>query len=298
MNLLFLLSLMAPFVSSAAIDSTDYKPVAKNSVATRYEGYDLVWQDEFDKDGLPSDEWTYETGFSRNHELQWYQDKNATVSDGCLVIEGRSERVPNPGYAAGSDDWKTQRQYAEYTSSCLKTEKSFAFRFGRIEVRAKLPTTTGSWPAIWLLGKTWEWPNNGEIDIMEFYIKNGRSSILANACWGDDAQWKAVWNESVTPFSHFTAKDKDWSKKFHVWRMDWDKDFITIYLDGEQLNRIDLSTTSNRGYEGNTYNPFNSEQNSFYILLNLAIGSNGGTPDQTHFPLKYLVDYVRVYQPK
>lgn len=281
---------------TAAVDSTSYKPTKKFSAVPEPDGYKLVWHDEFDTDGLPSKEWTYEQGFVRNHELQWYQDKNATVADGCLEIEGRKEQVPNPNYVANSNDWKLQRKYAEYTSSSLTTRNSFAFHFGRIEVRAKIPTATGSWPAIWMLGNKWDWPNNGEIDILEYYIKNGRPSILANACWGDKGRWRAVWNESVTPFSHFTSKDKGWSQKFHVWRMDWDEHLMSIYVDDELMNQIDLTITYNRGYDGNYENPFTSGEMKHYIVLNLALGGNGGTPDIAAFPLKYQVDYVRVYQ--
>lgn len=284
--------------TTTTVDSTSYKPTVKFATIPSYDGYALVWHDEFDNDGLPSKEWSYEQGFVRNNELQWYQDKNATVADGCLVIEGRQERVKNPDYVEGSGDWKLQRKYAEYTSSSLTTQNSFAFHFGRIEVRAKIPTATGSWPAIWLLGDKWEWPNNGEIDILEYYIKNGRPSILANACWGDKGLWQAVWNESVTPFSHFTTKDKDWSKKYHVWKMDWDENYMSIYVDDEFLNKIDLKTTYNKGYDDNFENPFVSNEMKHYILLNLAIGGNGGTPDISAFPLKYQVDYVRVYQKK
>lgn len=281
-----------------ATDSTSYKPTEKFAAVPSYDGYVLAWHDEFDNDGLPSKEWSFEQGFVRNNELQWYQDKNATVADGCLVIEGRKEKVANPNYVEGSEDWKLQRKYAEYTSSSLTTQNSFAFHFGRMEVRAKIPTAKGSWPAIWLLGDKWEWPNNGEIDILEYYIKNGRPSILANACWGDKGQWQAVWNESVTPFSHFTAKDKDWSKKFHLWRMDWDENYMSIYVDDELLNKIDLKTTYNKGYDNNYENPFVSNEMKHYILLNLALGGNGGNPDVSAFPLKYQVDYVRVYQKK
>ncbi len=278
------------------IDSTEYQPTTKNIAPATYEGYSLVWHDEFDVDGKPGKDWTFEHGFQRNEELQWYQSDNATVSNGCLVIEGRKEQVTNPNYVAGSGDWKLQRKYAEYTSSSVTTQNSFSFHYGRIEVRAKIPTSTGSWPAIWLLGDKWEWPNNGEVDILEFYLKNGRPSILANACWGDKEQWKAIWNESVTPISHFTGKDKDWAKKFHVWRMDWDENYMSIYLDDELLNKIDLTTTYNKGYDDNYENPFISNVMKHYVILNLAIGSNGGTPDLSCFPLKYNVDYVRVYQ--
>lgn len=280
--------------------SPDYYPTDKKAEATGYDGYELAWADEFNVDGKPGSDWTYETGFVRNEELQWYQADNATVKDGCLVIEGRKENVANPNYVAGSSDWQTNRAQAEYTSSCVTTQHSRAFMYGRFEIRAKIPVVQGAWPAIWMLGNTWEWPMNGEIDILEYYIKNGAPSILANACWSSDKEWTAVWDESVTPFTHFTNKDADWASKYHIWRMDWDKNYIRLYLDGELLNEIDLSQTQNQGFGGNNENPFNTQVEGFgdYILLNLAIGSNGGTPDNSAFPLKYKVDYVRVYTVK
>lgn len=270
----------------------------KNSQIVVPEGYTLVWNDEFDKDGRPSDAWSYEEGFVRNNELQWYQSDNATVKDGCLIIEGRKETVKNPDFVEGSSDWRKNRPFAEYTSSCLTTRDSFHFKYGRMEVRAKIPAIDGAWPAIWTLGNQWEWPQNGEIDIMEYYIKYGHSSILANACWGSKEKWTAVWDEGLLPISYFTEKDADWANKFHIWRMDWDTSYIRIYLDDELMNEIDLSLTQNQGYEGNFQNPFSNDVENFghYILLNLAIGSSGGTPDVDRMPFHYLIDYVRVFQ--
>ena len=260
--------------------------------------YRLVWSDEFETDGRPSKDWTFERGFKRNQELQWYQSQNAWVKDGCLVIEGRKEHHKNPLYEAGSSDWRRNREFIEYTSSSLTTRLGFQFLYGRVEVRAKIPVASGSWPAIWLLGNKWEWPQNGEIDMMEYYIKDGVPSILANACWGSTERWKAVWDSVVMPFTHFTEKDPDWADKFHIWRMDWDKDFIRLYLDDELLKEIDLSKTVNGGYGGNHENPFSNTIPGFkhYILLNLALGSNGGEPDCSQFPLHYYIGYVRVYK--
>ena len=260
--------------------------------------YRLVWSDEFDVDGKPSKDWTFERGFVRNQELQWYQAENAYVKNGCLVIEGRREHRKNPNYEAGSNDWRKNREYIEYTSSSLTTRLSQQFLYGRFEVRAKIPVASGSWPAIWLLGNRWEWPQNGEIDMMEYYIKDGQPSILANACWGSNERWKAIWDSVVTPFTHFIEKDPAWADKFHILRMDRDKDFIRLYLDDELLNEIDLSQTINGGYNGNTENPFSNTIPGFkhYILLNLAIGSNGGEPDIAQLPFRYYIDNVRVYQ--
>ena len=267
-------------------------------VSAQQREYQLVWSDEFDVEGKPSTDWSYESGFVRNEELQWYQSGNAYVKDGCLVIEGRKERFINPHYEANSSDWRKNRAFIHYTSSSLTTKFSQQFLYGRFEIRAKIPVTSGAWPAIWLQGNKWEWPNNGEIDIMEYYIKDGQPSILANACWGSPECWKGVWDSAAIPFTHFTETDSYWAEKFHIWRMDWDMEFIRIYLDDELLNEIDLSKTQNQGYDSNRENPFANDVVGFkhYLLLNLAIGSNGGEPDDSQFPLRYYIDYVRVYQ--
>ena len=198
------------------------------------EGWKLVWSDEFSRDGRPdSTTWNYERGFVRNHEDQWYQGENAYQQDGHLVIEARKEEgKPNPMYRPeGRRDWRSEREQIGYTSASLTTRRSFDFLYGRLEVRAKIPTASGSWPAIWLLGKGMPWPSCGEIDVMEYYRINGVPHILANAAWGNDRPNSAVWNSKKIPFSHFTDQDADWASKFHLWRMDWTPDAIRIYLD-------------------------------------------------------------------
>ena len=287
--------LLMPVVAFAAQETDAYKPT---NVVNQYEGYTLVWQDEFDKDGRPDERWNYERGFVRNQELQWYQPDNASVKDGVLIIEGRKEVVQNPFYEEGSRAWQRARRQAEYTSSSVTTRESFHFKYGRVEVRAKIPTASGSWPAIWLLGNRWGWPACGEIDMMEYYIADGVPSVLANACWANKQGFKPMWDTVIAPLSHFTKQDVDWASKFHVWRMDWDELLIRLYLDDELMNTIDLSQTQNRST--NTENPFSNDIEDFgmYILLNLALGELGGTPDDSRFPLQYMVDYVRVYQMK
>ncbi|MDR3218285.1 MAG: glycoside hydrolase family 16 protein [Dysgonamonadaceae bacterium] len=257
-------------------------------------GYRLVWSDEFDYEGQPDPAvWNHEQGFVRNNELQWYQPQNATVSGGVLVITGKKESVSNPKYEAASGDWRRNRQFAEYASSCIKTAGKKEFLYGRFEIRAKIPTASGSWPAIWTLGKSMPWPSNGEIDIMEYYRIKEIPHILANTAWGTDKPNNAKWNTQTVPFSHFTDKAPDWTDKFHIWRMDWDEEAIRLYLDDELLNETWLRDTQN-GAVGNYTNPFKQPH---YILLNLAIGGDhGGTPDDAAFPLKYEIDYVRVYQ--
>lgn len=253
-------------------------------------GYKLVWSEEFNIEGRPdSGSWKYENGFVRNEELQWYQPDNAFCSGGVLRIEGRREKVANPLYEKGSSDWRKNREYAQYSSSCIYTEGMHSWLYGRFEIRARIPVDKGAWPAIWMLGTTKTWPSCGETDIMEYYIKNGVPSILANSAWGDVGK-PAIWDDIVIPFTHFTERDADWAKKYHLWRMDWDRKHIRIYLDDELLNEIDLVETLN----SDGFNPFHQPH---YLLLNLALGQHGGDPSDTSFPMTYEVDYVRVYQP-
>ncbi len=133
------------------------------------DGYTLVWSDEFDSDGAPNPQnWTFENGFVRNQELQWYQPQNARVEKGLLVIEGRREHQINPRYEAGSADWRRARQAAEYTSASLMTRGLQAWQYGYFEMRARIDARDGLWPAWWTLGASGAWPRNGEIDIMEY----------------------------------------------------------------------------------------------------------------------------------
>src|SRR5699024_9157088 len=133
------------------------------------------------------------------------------------------------------------------------------FKYGRLLVRARIDTTTGSWPAIWTKGIERNWPENGEVDIMEFYQVENESTILANATWGP-------WSTTHHKFSKFLQKDPQWPEKFHVWRMDWDENSIKLFLDDELLNEIDFE-------KENTLNSFgeNPFQQPHFLLLNLAV---------------------------
>lgn len=258
-------------------------------------GWELVWHDEFEQAGRPdSTIWSFEEGYARNHEAQWYQADNAVCRDGCLVIEARPDSRPNPLYRSGSTDWRASRPTLGYTASSLHTRGKKSVHYGRVEVCARIPVASGAWPAIWLLGEEMEWPSCGEIDMMEYYQVGGKPHILANACWGNDRPYDAVWNSSKTPFTHFTDRDPQWADKFHLWRMDWDEQSIRLYLDDELLNEIPLSSTVN-GSIGHGTNPFTRPQ---YLLLNLALGGdNGGPIDDSAMPMRYEIDYVRVYRP-
>jgi beta-glucanase (GH16 family) len=248
--------------------------------------YKLVWADEFNRDSPPDpNNWVFEQGFVRNEELQWYQPENASCKDGLLVIEARREHLANPSYDPNSRSWRRSRQYAEYTSACLTTRRLHSWTYGRFEMRGRIDTRPGMWPAFWTLGSARPWPGCGEIDIMEYY----RGLLLANACWEGQRRGATVWDDLRKPITEFG--DPNWSAKSHIWRMDWDKDQIQLYIDNQLLNTVDLSRTVNGVSQ---VNPFHEPH---YILLNLAIGgTSGGDPSQTSFPARFEIDYVRVYQ--
>jgi len=243
----------------------------------------LVWSDEFDKPGRPDPaRWTYETGFVRNAELQWYQPANAWCENGMLIIEGRRERLPNPDYQAGSPNWKRGREFAEYTSASLTTKGIQSWRYGRFEMRGRIDTRAGLWPAFWALGVNRPWPANGEVDIMEYY----RGELLANLIWAGPQRTSSFTRRK--PIASFD--DPEWSTKFHIWRMDWDENRIVITVDGQVLNDSDLNRAANP--DGT-----NGYRQPHFMILNLAIGGNaGGDPSATQFPARFEADYVRVYQ--
>ena len=173
-----------------------------------YDGWQLRWADEFDTPGPPNPKsWRFETGFARNHELQWYQPDNARVADGCLIIEARPEARPNPNYKASSTDWRTSRPTIDCTSASLNTQGRQQWQYGRFELRARIPTGPGLWPAFWTLGIDKPWPANGEIDIMEYY----RGKILANVASGTAQLYTAQWHSQTKLVASFP--DPDWAKQ-------------------------------------------------------------------------------------
>ena len=152
-------------------------------------------------------------------------------------------------------------------------------------MRGRIDTRDGLWPAFWTLGVTGAWPENGEIDIMEYY----RGILLANVAWGGAKRLDPVWAIVRKPVESFGPA---WAGAFHVWRMDWDERAIVLSVDGEQLNAVELTRTVNQ--DGTGTNPFHQPQ---YLLLNLAIGgTQGGDPAKTAFPARFKVDYVRVFR--
>ncbi|WP_443943443.1 family 16 glycosylhydrolase [Pedobacter sp. AW1-32] len=249
-------------------------------------GYKLVWADEFNYKGAPdSTKWSYERGFERNEELQWYQPENAWCEGGKLVLEARREKKSNPQYQSGSNDWKKNREEATYTSASIKTSRQKGWLYGRFEMRGKIDISAGIWPAWWTLGVKGTWPATGEIDIMEYY----RKKLLANIAYMG-ADHKDAWFSTETNIDSLGGEK--WASEFHIWRMDWDENGISLYVDHQLLNHQPMNKLVNQDAAG--LNPF---MQPHYMLLDLAIGGKqGGNPEKTTFPRRFEVDYVRVYQ--
>jgi beta-glucanase (GH16 family) len=279
-----LLSLLIPVALSGCSHPAATLSPAKSATRSDPDAYQLVWHDEFNTPGpLNPADWSFEKGFVRNEELQWYQPQNAICLDGRLIIEARREHLANPNYNPAASNWKSARSAAEYTSASVTTQGKHAWLYGRFEMKAKIDTRAGSWPAFWTLGTTGRWPAGGEVDIMEFY----KNTLLANVAWqGDNRQSR--WHTVKTPIATFGP---NWSDQFHIWRMDWDEKQIVLSCDGRILNTTDLKQTVNAMPPND--NPFH---HPMYLLLNQAIGGQGGDPAQTSFPLRYEIEYVRVYQ--
>ena len=259
------------------------------------EGMELVWGDEFNVNGRPDPKnWTYETGYVRNHEAQWYRPESAEVKDGCLVItaEHHKEPLPNPNPNPFARMFGGNDGPIEYTSACLITKGLHSFCYGRIEARIKAPLTEGAWPAFWTMGVSENWPSCGETDIFEYY----KEIVLANCYWSSSkGQWTAEGHSVKTELKTFRKDDPEWADKFHVYAMDWDENHIAFSVDGRVMSDFSIKDLKNARYMS-VENPFHQPH---YLLMNLALGGEcGGDVTAIKFPVHMYVDYVRVYQKK
>ncbi len=235
----------------------------------------LVWNDEFEYSGLPaSDKWGYDVGGDGwgNNELQYYTEaraENARVENGNLIIEARKEQY-------GSN---------EYTSARLVTRHKGDWLYGRVEAYAKLPSGTGTWPALWMLPTNWvygSWPKSGEIDIMEYV---GFDPSIVHGSIHTEAYNHVIGTQKTATYSVPDAETA-----FHLYAMEWTPEKIDIFVDD-----IKYFTFSNEHKDYTTW-PFDQ---LFHLILNIAVGGNWGGMqgvDPNIWPQKMYVDYVRVYQ--
>ncbi|HAP63856.1 MAG TPA: glycoside hydrolase family 1, partial [Cytophagales bacterium] len=234
----------------------------------------LVWSDEFDYTGKPNPElWDYDLGGNGwgNNELQYYTDSesNASVADGVLTITARKETLEESGY----------------TSARLVSREKGDWLYGRFEIRAKLPTGRGTWPAIWMLPTDWEyggWPESGEIDIME-HVGYDQGKIHGTV-------HTQAYHHSIGTQVGGSTSLADASTAFKTYAIEWTEDRIDWFVD----DRL-YFTFQNQGATFAEW-PFDKR---FHLLLNIAIGGSwGGVEgvDDSIFPQTMEVDFVRVYK--
>lgn len=255
--------------------NTDGVPLEGFVSPMNYEGYSLVWNDEFSGNSLNESDWNYELGTGNsgwgNNELQYYLKENTSVDNGFLTIEAKQQ-------GTGSQI---------YTSSRLTTRNKQSFKYGRIDVRGALPKGQGLWPSFWMLGESHYsvgWPDCGEIDIMEMVggSSNGNSDRVTHGTlhWDSDGQYASYGGKTTTT-------KKDLNQEFHVYSIIWDEKSIKWLLDNRQYHTADITPSQ--------MSEFHEE---FFFILNVAVGGNWpGSPDaSTVFPQKMHVDYIRVFQ--
>ena len=264
-----------PSFTVITLENDDYDtslriPETGYETPTQYEGYDLLWSDEFNGGSLNSENWTYEFGGNGwgNNELQYYTDQNTLMRDGHLVIEARKESLGGRGY----------------TSSRIITQDKFEFQYGRVDIRAALPFGKGIWPALWMLGANFPeigWPRCGEIDIMELVGGDNSDNVVhGTAHWQDDG-FKADFSGQIS------LSEGIFHDEFHVFSIVWTENTITWYMDDKQYHEMSIT------------DPLLSEFRApFFFIFNVAVGGNWpGSPNQeTIFPQRMIVDYIRVFQ--
>ncbi len=245
---------------------------------TSYEGYALVWSDEFEGDALNTEDWGYQNGNGcpnlcgwGNQELQFYMNENVTVADGHLIIEAKREEV------SGSN----------YTSGRITTKGKRAFQYGRIDIRANMPYGQGMWPALWMLGENQDevgWPACGEIDIMEMVGgENGEDATTFATLHWDNAGNYAKYG------STYTLEEGRLNDNWHVYSIVWDEELITFFIDDIQYHAIDI-----------TPEDLSEFKQPYFFIFNIAVGGTlpGNPSILTVLPQYMLVDYVRVFQPE
>ncbi len=246
--------------------------------------YSLVWADEFEGTVLNADNWTPDIGDGcpdlcgwGNNELQYYRAENVAVSGGNLVLT--SIEQPFGGRS--------------FTSGKVTTRDNHSFLYGRVEMRAKIPTGGGMWPAFWMMPQDdiyGSWAASGEIDIME---------SANNTTWVAGAlHFGGSWPDNASTNTTFGPAGVNFSDEFHLYAVEWEPDSIRWYVDDTLFATRTSSQWYSTGAPSNHQAPFDQE---FYLLLNTAVGGDytGCTSPAcitASLPQQYLIDYVRVYK--
>jgi beta-glucanase (GH16 family) len=246
--------------------------------------FSLVWSDEFNGSSLDTNNWNIDIGDGcpslcgwGNNELQYYRAENIAVSGGNLVITSLAEPFGGRGYTSGK----------------VTTKNKQTFLYGRIEMRAKIPTGGGIWPAFWMMPQDdvyGGWAASGEIDIME--SANETTSI------GGTLHFGGSWPNNTSSGGSYSLGGTNFADDFHIYTVEWEPDEIRWYVDGVLYSTKTSAQWYTDAAPGNPRAPFDQ---AFYIILNTAVGGNytGCTTSScitASFPQQYLIDYVRVYE--
>jgi beta-glucanase (GH16 family) len=267
------------------------------------DGYQLVWQDNFDGKGLDQKHnWTIDMNGNGggNKELQYYRRENISVGkepisgESCLILTAKRQNYLSK----------------PFTSGRLSTQNKMTFKYGKVEARIKIPkTANGLWPAFWMLGfdhTETNWPKCGEIDIVEMGKKKGIDKGVQDRYFNGACHWGESWNGGHYPNKGIsTANDYSLQDGFHTYTMFWTPDSIKMYLDLEKFPNVkpyyEIPITGEE-LPNETSRYF---RKPFYLIFNLAVG---GTFSQIFDKkditalncgdAKMYVDYVKLYQKK
>ena len=244
--------------------------------------WEPVWSDEFDGDELDMSKWNilrWRPGWVNNEEQAYTnRDTNVFLQDGNLVIQGLIE----PNYY--DTDYNGNQYTANYTSGRVNTDDNFSWTYGRFDIRAKLPSGKGSWPAIWMLGESITsigWPDCGEIDIME-HVGFDDGNIHGSIHTKD-------YNHIMNTQRSGSMTVSSATESFHVYSLEWSPSYLRFLIDDSPFFFV---YNDSNGDEAKW--PFDSPH---YMILNLAIGGDwGGVQgiEPSSFPMRMLVDHVRV----
>ncbi len=240
--------------------------------------WSLVWSDEFDQEGAPdTTKWTYDVGNWGwgNNEPQYYtvdRRENARIENGALIIEARRNDM---GHA--------------WTSARLTTRGKESFLYGKIEFRAKAPSSDGTWAAGWLLGDSYEdelsWPYCGEVDVLEC-VGSEIDDVTGNGINHGSCHTRTYYFKENTHITN-TIEIEDMTNKFHTYSIEWNSREIKAFVDGKHYYTYDKNKDELEW-------PFNKPQN---LIVNLAMGGGmGGDIDPAVDSAKFIIDYIRVYE--
>ncbi|OBV12145.1 family 16 glycosylhydrolase [Erythrobacter dokdonensis] len=276
-------------------------------------GWELVWADEFAGDSLDRTKWTPEVSCwgGGNWERQCYTDRpeNIAVEGGLLLLKAKKERFSGPARPPEIAENPNPRMSQPYTSGKVRTIGLHAWRYGRIEVRAKVPAGQGTWPAVWMMPNQpvyGGWPRSGEIDILEA-VNIGARCRKCEGGRGENRTISALHFGDYAPNNLFVdsrAALPDLalpSDDFHVYAVEWSEGLIRFLVD----DRVHLTvsaeawTTASPLARGNPAAPFDQP---FYIMANLAVGgrlaeeNNAKGVAAKSFPAQFAIDWIRVYR--